>query len=148
MRLSYMNNLKSILWTIVGIGIFIAIIRFFIYLLPFIIVAGLVAYIIFKGKMAFAKKKYKNEAYNSYNQSQNQNVYEKMYMFYTRRGCSRRVRVGGRRVGAVIAALPPPPVETEAPCPAEQPLLLPSSLWTWSAGPKQRRSSAAGESRD
>ena len=27
--------------------------------------------------MAFAKKKYKNEAYNSYNQSQNQNVYEK-----------------------------------------------------------------------
>ena len=72
-----MNNLKSILWTIVGIGIFIAIIRFFIYLLPFIIVIGLIAYIIFKGKMAFAKKKYKNEAYNSYNQSQNQNVYEK-----------------------------------------------------------------------
>ena len=55
-----MNNLKSILWTIVGIGIFIAIIRFFIYLLPFIIVAGLVAYIIFKGKMAFAKKKYRH----------------------------------------------------------------------------------------
>lgn len=69
-----MNNLKSILWTIVGILIFIGIIRFFIYLLPFIIVIGLVSYIIFKGKMAFAKKKYKNETYNSYNQ--NQNVYE------------------------------------------------------------------------
>lgn len=70
-----MKDLKSILWTIVGILIFIGIIRFFIYLLPFIIVIGLVYYIIFKGKMAFAKKKYNNETYNSYNQ--NQNVYEK-----------------------------------------------------------------------
>ena len=68
-----MKNLKSILWTIVGILIFIGIIRFFIYLLPFIIVIGLVSYIIFKGKMAFAKKRYNNETYNSYNQ----NVYEK-----------------------------------------------------------------------
>lgn len=68
-----MNNLKSILWTIVGVLIFIGIIRFFIYLLPFIIVIGLVSYIVFKGKMAFAKKKYNNETYNSYNQ----NVYEK-----------------------------------------------------------------------
>lgn len=70
-----MKNLKSILWTIVGVLIFIGIIRFFIYLLPFIIVIGLVSYIVFKGKMAFAKKKYNNETYNSYNQ--NQNVYEK-----------------------------------------------------------------------
>ena len=69
-----MKNLKSILWTIVGILIFIGIIRFFIYLLPFIIVIGLISYIIFKGKMALAKKKYNNEKYNSYNQ--NQNVYE------------------------------------------------------------------------
>ena len=69
-----MKNLKSILWTIVGVLIFIGIIRFFIYLLPFIIVIGLVSYIIFKGKMAFAKKRYNNETYNSYNQ--NQNVYE------------------------------------------------------------------------
>ena len=67
-----MNNLKSILWTIVGVLIFIGIIRFFIYLLPFIIVIGLVSYIVFKGKMAFAKKKYNNETYNSYNQ----NVYK------------------------------------------------------------------------
>ena len=70
-----MKNLKSILWTIVGVLIFIGIIRFFIYLLPFIIVIGLVSYIIFKGKMAFAKKRYNNETYNSYNQ--NHNVYEK-----------------------------------------------------------------------
>ncbi len=70
-----MNNLKSILWSIVGIVIFIAIIKFFIYLLPFIIVIGLIAYIIFKGKMAFEKKKYSNGTYDSYNQSQN--VYEK-----------------------------------------------------------------------
>lgn len=67
-----MNNLKSILWTIVWIVIFIAIVKFFIYLLPFIIVIGLVGYIVFKGKKAFRNKEYNNETYNSYNQ----NVYE------------------------------------------------------------------------
>lgn len=69
-----MNNLKSILWTIVWIVIFIAIVKFFIYLLPFIIVIGLVGYIVFKGKKAFRNKEHNNETYNSYNQ--NQNVYE------------------------------------------------------------------------
>lgn len=67
-----MNNLKSILWTIVWIVIFIAIVKFFIYLLPFIIVMGLVGYIVFKGKKAFRNKEHNNETYNSYNQ----NVYE------------------------------------------------------------------------
>ena len=64
-----MNNLKSILWTIVGIVIFIAIVKFFIYLLPFIIVIGLVSYIIFNSKNAFRKKNNNNKTYNSYNQS-------------------------------------------------------------------------------
>ena len=64
-----MNNLKSILWTIVGIVIFIAIVKFFIYLLPFIIVIGLVSYIIFNAKNAFRKKNNNNQTYNSYNQS-------------------------------------------------------------------------------
>ena len=67
-----MNNLKSILWTIVWIVIFISIVKFFIYLLPFIIVIGLVGYIVFKGKKAFRNKEHNNETYNSYNQ----NVYE------------------------------------------------------------------------
>lgn len=67
-----MNNLKSILWTIVWIVIFIAIVKFFIYLLPFIIVIGLVGYIVFKGKKSFRNKEHNNETYNSYNQ----NVYE------------------------------------------------------------------------
>ena len=67
-----MNNLKSILWTIVWIVIFIAIVKFFIYLLPFIIVIGLVGYIVFKGKKAFRNQEHNNETYNSYNQ----NVYE------------------------------------------------------------------------
>ena len=67
-----MNNLKSILWTIVWIVIFIAIVKFCIYLLPFIIVIGLVGYIVFKGKKAFRNKEHNNETYNSYNQ----NVYE------------------------------------------------------------------------
>ena len=67
-----MNNLKSILWTTVWIVIFIAIVKFFIYLLPFIIVIGLVGYIVFKGKKAFRNKEHNNETYNSYNQ----NVYE------------------------------------------------------------------------
>ena len=64
-----MNNLKSILWTIVGIVIFIAIVKFFIYLLPFIIVIGLVSYIIFNAINAFRKKNNNNKTYNSYNQS-------------------------------------------------------------------------------
>lgn len=69
-----MNNLKSLLWTIVGIVIFIAIIKFFIYLLPFVLIIALVGYLVFKGKKAFRKKKYNDETFNTYNQ--NQNVYE------------------------------------------------------------------------
>lgn len=67
-----MNNLKSLLWTIVGIVIFVAIVKFFIYLIPFVLVIGLVGYIVLKGKKAFTSKKNNNETYNSYNQ----NVYE------------------------------------------------------------------------
>ena len=69
-----MNNLKSILGTIVGVLIFIGIIKFFIYLLPFIIVIGLVGYIVLKGKKVFRNKEHNNKTYNSYNQ--NQSVYE------------------------------------------------------------------------
>lgn len=69
-----MNNLKSLLWTIVGIVIFIAIIKFFIYLLPFVFVISLVGYLVFKGKKAFRSKKQNNENFSTYNQ--NQNVYE------------------------------------------------------------------------
>ena len=69
-----MNNLKSLLWTIVGIVIFIAIIKFFIYVLPFVFVISLVGYLVFKGKKAFRSKKQNNENFSTYNQ--NQNVYE------------------------------------------------------------------------
>lgn len=72
-----MNNLKSLLWTIVGIVIFVAIVKFFIYLIPFLLVIGLVGYIVLKGKKAFTSKKNNNQSssYNSY--SQNENTYEK-----------------------------------------------------------------------
>lgn len=66
-----MNNLKSLMWTIVGIVIFIAIVKFFIYLIPFILVITLVGYIVFKGKKFFRNKKDNNETYNTYSQSQN-----------------------------------------------------------------------------
>lgn len=66
-----MNTFKSILWTVLGIVIFIAIIKFFIFLLPFIIVIGIVGYIVFKGKRAFNNKKRQNESYNYYNENQN-----------------------------------------------------------------------------
>lgn len=65
-----MNTFKSILWTVVGIVIFIAIIKFFIFLLPFIIVIGIVGYIVFKGKKAFNNKKKENESYNYYNENE------------------------------------------------------------------------------
>lgn len=66
-----MNTFKSILWTVVGIVIFIAIIKFFIFLLPFIIAIGIVGYIVFKGKKAFNNKKRENESYNYYNENEN-----------------------------------------------------------------------------
>ena len=69
-----MNTFKSILWTVLGIVVFIAIIKFFIFLLPFIIVIGIVGYIVFKCKNAFNNKKCENESYNYYNN--NQNSYE------------------------------------------------------------------------
>lgn len=67
-----MNNLKSLIWTIVGIVIFIAIVKFFIYSIPFILIIALVGYIVFKGKEFFRTKKNNNETYNSYSQ----NTYE------------------------------------------------------------------------
>ena len=69
-----MNTFKSILWTVLGIVVFIAIIKFFIFLLPFIIGIGLVGYIVFKCNKAFNNKKRENESYNYYNN--NQNSYE------------------------------------------------------------------------
>ena len=69
-----MNTFKSILWTVLGIVVFIAIIKFFIFLLPSIIVIGIVGYIVFKCKKAFNNKKRENESYNYYNN--NQNSYE------------------------------------------------------------------------
>lgn len=50
-----MNNFKSILWTILGIVIFIAIIKFFIFMLPFVIAIGILSYIVFKWKSADRK---------------------------------------------------------------------------------------------
>ena len=69
-----MYNLKSILWAIVGIVIFIAVVKFFIFLLPFVIVIGLISYIIVKARKTFNKKNNINRNYNSYNQ--NREVFE------------------------------------------------------------------------
>ena len=52
-----MNNFKSILWTILGIVIFIAIIKFFIFMLPFVIAIGILSYIVFKWKSAVNRRK-------------------------------------------------------------------------------------------
>ena len=65
-----MYNLKSILWAIVGIVIFIAVVKFFI----FLIVIGLISYIIVKARKTFNKKNNINRNYNSYNQ--NREVFE------------------------------------------------------------------------
>ena len=52
-----MNNFKSILWTILGIVIFIAIIKFFIFMLPFVI--------------AVNRRKNHGESYNYYDKNSN-----------------------------------------------------------------------------
>lgn len=66
-----MNNFKSILWTILGIVIFIAIIKFFIFMLPFVIVIGILSYIVFKWKSAVNRRKNHGESYNYYDKNSN-----------------------------------------------------------------------------
>ena len=64
-----MNNFKSILWTILGIVIFIAIIKFFIFMLPFVIAIGILSYIVFKWKSAVNRRKNHGESYNYYDKN-------------------------------------------------------------------------------
>ena len=66
-----MNNFKSILWTILGIVIFIAIIKFFIFMLPFVIAIGILSYIVFKWKSAVNRRKNHGESYNYYDKNSN-----------------------------------------------------------------------------
>ena len=66
-----MNNFKSILWTILGIVIFIAIIKFFIFMLPFVIAIGILSYIVFKWKSAVNRRKNHGEYYNYYDKNSN-----------------------------------------------------------------------------
>lgn len=66
-----MNNFKSILWTILGIVIFIAIIKFFIFMLPFVIAIGILSYIVFKWKISVNRRKNNGESYNYYDKNSN-----------------------------------------------------------------------------
>ena len=66
-----MNNFKSILWTILGIVIFIAIIKFFIFMLPFVIAIGILSYIVFKWKSAVNRRKNHGESHNYYDKNSN-----------------------------------------------------------------------------
>ena len=66
-----MNNFKSILWTILGIVIFIAIIKFFIFMLPFVIAIGILSYIVFKWKIAVNRRKNHVVSYNYYDKNSN-----------------------------------------------------------------------------
>lgn len=43
-----MNSIKSLIYTVIGIVIFIAVAKFFIALLPFLVVVGLVVYLLSK----------------------------------------------------------------------------------------------------
>ena len=60
-----MNNFKSILWTILGIVIFIAIIKFFV------IAIGILSYIVFKWKISVNRRKNHGESYNYYDKNSN-----------------------------------------------------------------------------
>lgn len=65
-----MNNLRSLIWTIVGIVVFVAIIRFAFFMIPYVLVISLLAYIIFKIKKYFGiNKKSDDNINNTYNSS-------------------------------------------------------------------------------
>lgn len=66
-----MNNFKSILWTILGIVIFIAIVKFFISILPFVIIIGIIGYIAFKFKYNFNNKEKHKKYYDYYDKNSN-----------------------------------------------------------------------------
>ena len=66
-----MNNFKSILRTILGIVKFIAIIKFFIFMLPFVIAIGILSYIVFKWKISVNRRKNHGESYNYYDKNSN-----------------------------------------------------------------------------
>lgn len=72
-----MNNFKAIIWTIVGILVFIAIINFIGFILPYVLVAALIAYIVYKVKksLALKNKKESNETYTS-SYTKNNDIYE------------------------------------------------------------------------
>ena len=72
-----MSSFKSIIWTIFGIVVFIAIIRFVGFILPYVLVAGLVAYIVYKVRksLGLKNKKENNETYTS-SYKQNNDIYE------------------------------------------------------------------------
>lgn len=72
-----MNNFKSLIYTVVGIVIFIAIAKFFIILLPFLVVAGLVIYLVSKINKVINKSgnNSQNNTYEAYKYDDNKNNY-------------------------------------------------------------------------
>lgn len=60
-----MNSIKSLIYTVIGIVIFIAVAKFFIALLPFLVVVGLVVYLLSK-VMKFINGRGKNSKRNTY----------------------------------------------------------------------------------
>lgn len=72
-----MNSIKSLIYTVIGIAIFIAVAKFFIWLLPFLVVVGLVVYILSK-IMKFINSRGNNakrHTYKSHETNENTKTY-------------------------------------------------------------------------
>lgn len=69
-----MNSIKSLIYTVIGVIIFIAVVKFFIFLLPFFIIAGLIIYLISIIKR-YINKRNKNSAYTTYEAYKEDNIY-------------------------------------------------------------------------
>lgn len=72
-----MNSIKSLIYTVIGIVIFIAVARFFIALLPFLIITGLVVYIVSKVIKAINSKGNNSQSntYKAYEDNENRSSY-------------------------------------------------------------------------
>lgn len=72
-----MNSIKSLIYTVIGIVIFIAVARFFIILLPFLIITGLVVYIVSKVIKAINNRGNDSQSntYKSYENNEDRRAY-------------------------------------------------------------------------
>lgn len=79
------RDFKRLIYILIGVSIFIMVAKLFIRLLPWLIVAGGIVYVVSKIKSAVEEKKLKGNAYkeSGYKENRNQDVYKTSPEDYT-----------------------------------------------------------------